>query len=145
MRKKGPSKPSPKWCLARVDSRLLRRLIVESGLQQQEVAKRAGISRYHLSAMISSESVCRVRSSTLRGLADAFGLPIGELMAEDEVISRVRESYRASPEAGLTEVERELLRIFRCLPLIKQAHALLKLQKYLPPEQRVLLDDEDDG
>lgn len=65
-----------------VNGRKIRRLMKRAGLRQVDVAKVAGISQGHLSAIIN-QKVVNPRYTTLCGLAEALGVQARELVADN--------------------------------------------------------------
>ena len=94
----------------------VRRLVADSGVSQDELAKRAGISQRAVGYLVNyrDEHDRHPTTQTVEALARAFDVEVWQLMMPDmpldliqsKRMARLIENYRDAPEGGRAQVER---------------------------------------
>lgn len=102
-----------------VDGTTIRALIARSGKRQLDVAEEAGISKYRMSHLATAGSKSRVTSNTAKGLTKALGCSRAALAGESG----------EDDGTGASAAEQEIVRLYRTLSPLKQAQALIEMEK----------------
>lgn len=101
-----------------MDGGRLRLLLAERGLRQRHIAKAVGVTHYNVNRWCQV-GVRQLKEANVRKLAEAIGMSFDALVSEC--------SAESGGSKGLSAAESEWLNMFRGLPPLEQAKALLMI------------------
>lgn len=107
----------------------MRRLRENSGLTQEELALKSGLSQGYVNQLESGKR--RYTQKSLELIANALSVPVRELFREEETQHATRVSEKAERYKGKRPIRKELLSLLKELPdhIVEHYLTLLKLEK----------------